>query len=197
MDVVCVASNAPKAPMVMLDDLSAGSRKQPPTMIAGKDVAVEGGDSEESSDAAADMVVERNKPAEIVRRAPEVGAFDADEVAEEWFNRMVQCGAQAEGNGAVVVELVLGESMVDTLPSMPAALVEELKVHKVDDGVTIVIILVGERRINQWPNGDTMPNTVLGATVAEYLPCKLMMSSIDMSLSVGERDCLTTTINRC
>ena len=89
-----------------------------------RDVVVGEEDFEEEEEEEEDDEVgaEGNRPAEIVKRALEVGELEEDETVERWFTDTREAGDLAyDVHGVVaVVRLTLGEEDVKGLPELPS-----------------------------------------------------------------------------
>ena len=78
--------------------------KRAPRTSVGQDVVVGDEDLEEEEEEDEQVVAEGNRPAEIVKRALEVGELEEDETVERWFTDTRETGDLAHGvHGAVVV----------------------------------------------------------------------------------------------
>ena len=91
--------------------------KRAPRTSEGREVVVEQEDFEEEEEEDFEVVAEGNRPAEIVKRALEVGELDADESVDRWFTDTREAGEIAHGvHGVVVVRLTLGDEDLKGLP---------------------------------------------------------------------------------
>ena len=173
-------------------DAGAVARRAPRTSV-GQDVVEGDVDLEEEVEEEDEVVAEGNRPAEIVRRALEVGLLEEDESVERWFTDTREAGDLAHGvHGVVVVRLALGEEDIKGLPELPSSW-QDLLLLDVNAQALGVIAVVDSRSVLAWPNADAMPHTLLPAALYEFVGERLLMVSI--SLSVGERDALFTTMN--
>ena len=173
-------------------DAGAVARRAPRTSV-GQDVVEGDVDLEEEVEEEDEVVAEGNRPAEIVRRVLEVGLLEEDESVERWFTDTREAGDLAHGvHGVVVVRLALGEEDIKGLPELPSSW-QDLLLLDVNAQALGVIAVVDSRSVLAWPNGDAMPHTLLPAALYEFVGERLLMVSI--SLSVGERDALFTTMN--
>ena len=173
-------------------DAGAVARRAPRTSV-GQDVVEGDVDLEEEVEEEDEVVAEGNRPAEIVRRALEVGLLEEDESVERWFTDTREAGDLAHGvHGVVVVRLALGEEDIKGLPELPSSW-QDLLLSDVNAQALGVIAVVDSRSVLAWPNADAMPHTLLPAALYEFVGERLLMVSI--SLSVGERDALFTTMN--
>ena len=150
---------------------------------------------EEEEEEDVEVVAEGNRPAEIVKRALEVGETDADETVDRWFTDTREAGVLAHGvHGVVVVRLTLGDEDLKGLPELPSSW-QDVLLLDVNAQAQGVIAVVDSRSVLAWPNADAMPHTILPAALFEFVGECLLMVSIN--LSVGERDALFTTMNGC
>ena len=173
-------------------DAGAVARRAPRTSV-GQDVVEGDVDLEEEVEEEDEVVADGNRPAEIVRRALEVGLLEEDESVERWFTDTREAGDLAHGvHGVVVVRLALGEEDIKGLPELPSSW-QDLLLLDVNAQALGVIAVVDSRSVLAWPNADAMPHTLLLAALYEFVGERLLMVSI--SLSVGERDALFTTMN--
>ena len=77
---------------------------------------------EEEEEEEDEVVAEGNRPAEIVKRALEVGLLEEDESGERWFTDTREAGDPAHDvHGVVVVRLALGEEDIRGLPELPSS----------------------------------------------------------------------------
>ena len=97
-------------------------------------------------------------------------------------------------HGVVVVRLTLVEEDIKGLPELPSSW-QDLLLLDVNAQALGVIVVVDSRSVLAWPNADALPHTFLPAALFEFVGERLLMVSI--SLSVGERDALFTTMNGC
>ena len=96
--------------------------KRAPSTSVGQDVVVGDFDLEEEEEEEDEVVAEGNGPAEIVKRALEVGELEEDETVERWFTDTREAGDLAHGvHGVVVVRLALGEEDIKGLPELPSS----------------------------------------------------------------------------
>ena len=161
----------------------------------GQDVVVGEEDFEEEEEEEDEVVAEGNRPAEIVKRALEVGELEEDETVERWFTDTREAGDLAHGvHGVVVVRLTLGEEEIKGLPELPSSW-QDVLLLDVNAQALGVIAVVDSRSVLAWPNADALPHTLLPAALFEFVGERLLMVSI--SLSFGERDALFTTMNGC
>ena len=152
-------------------------------------------EEEEEDEEDFEVVAEGNRPAEIVKRALEVGELDADGTVDRWFTDTREAGDLAHGvHGAVVVRLTLGDEDLKGLPGLPSSWHDVLLLY-VNAQALGVIAVTDSRSVLAWPNADAMPHTILPAALFEFVGEPLLMVSI--SLSVGERDARFTTMNGC
>ena len=173
-------------------EAGAVARRAPRTSV-GQDVVEGNVDLEEEEEEEDEVVAEGNRPAEIVKRALEVGLLEEDESVERWFMDTHGAGDLAHGvHGVVVVHLALGEEDIKGLPELPSSW-QDLLLLDVNAQALRVIDVVDSRSVLAWPNADAMPHTLLPAALYEFVGEHLLMVSI--SLSVGERDALFTTMN--
>ena len=90
-------------------DAGAVAKRAPRTSV-GQDVAEGDLDLEEEEEEEDEVAAEGNSPAEILKRALEVGLLEEDELVERWFTDTGEAGDPAHGvHGVVVVRLALGE----------------------------------------------------------------------------------------
>ena len=173
-------------------DAGAVAKRAPRTSV-GQDVVEGDVDLEEEEEEEDEVVAEGNRPAEIVKRALEVGLLEEDESVERWFTDTREAGDLAHGvHGVVVVRLTLGEEDIKGLPELPSSW-QDLWLLDVNAQALGVIVVVDSRSVLAWPNADAMPHTLLPAALYEFVGEGLLVVSI--SLSVGERDALFTTMN--
>ena len=166
--------------------------KEAPRTSEGRELVVEE-EEEEEDEEGFEVVAEGNRPAEIVKRALEVGELDADETVDRWFTDTREAGDLAHGvHGVVVVRLTLGDEELKGLPELPSSW-QDVLLLDMNAQAQGVIDVVDSRSVLAWPNADAMPHTILPAALFEFLGERLLMVSI--SLSVGERDALFTTMN--
>ena len=127
----------------------------------GREVVVEEGDFGEEDEEEDEVVSEGNRPAEIVKRAVEVGELDADERVYRWFTDTREAGDLAHGvHGVVVVRLTLGEEEVKGLPELPSSW-HDVLLFDVNAQALGVIAVVDSRSVLAWPNAGAMPHTLL------------------------------------
>ena len=161
----------------------------------GQGVVVGDKDSEEEEEEEDEVVAEGNRPAEIVKRALEVGELEEDETVERWFTDTREAGDLAHGvHGVVVVRLALGEEDIKGLPELPSSR-QDLLLLDVNAQALGVMAVVDSRSVLVWPNADAPPHTLVPVALFEFVGECLLMVSI--SLGVGERDALFTTMNAC
>ena len=150
-------------------------------------------EEEEEEEEDVEVVAEGNRPAEIVKRALEVGELDADETVDRWLTDTREARDLAHGvHGVVVVRLTLGDEDLKGLPELPSSW-QDVLLLDVNAQAQGVIVVVDSRSVLARPNADAMPHTILPAALFEFVGERLLMVSI--SLSVGERDALFTTMN--
>ena len=102
-------------------EAGAVARRAPRTSV-GQDVVEGDVDLEEEEEEEDEVVAEGNRPAEIVKRALEVGLLEEDESVERWFTDTREAGDLAHGvHGVVVVHLALGEEDIKGLPELPSS----------------------------------------------------------------------------
>ena len=103
--------------------MPAAEAKRAPRTSEGREVVVEEEDFEEEEEDEDEVEAEGNRPAEIVKRALEVGELDADETVDRWFTDTREAGDLAHGVHAVVVvvRLTLGDEDVKRLPDLPSS----------------------------------------------------------------------------
>ena len=170
--------------------------KRAPRRSLGQDAVVGDEDFEEQEEEQDEVVAEGNRPAEIVKRALEVGELEEDETVERLFTDTREAGDLAHGvhGVVVVVHLTLGEEDIKHLPELPSSWHDFLLLD-VNAQALGVIAVVDSRSVLAWPNADALPHTLLPAALFEFMGERLLM--VSMSLSVGERDALFTTPNGC
>ena len=102
-------------------DAGAVAKRAPRTSV-GQDVVEGDVDLEEEEEGEDEVVAEGNRPAEIVKRALEVGLLEEDESVERWFTDTREAGDLAHVvHGVVVVRLALGEEGIKGLPELPSS----------------------------------------------------------------------------
>ena len=177
---------------VLAAEAGAVAKRAPRTSV-GQDVVEGDVDLEEEEEEEDEVVAEGNGPAEIVKRALEVGLLEEDETVERWLTDTREAGDLAHGvNGVVVVRLTLGEEDIKGLPELPSSW-QDLLLLDVNAPALGVIAVVDSRSVLAWPNADALPHTPLPAACFEFVGERLLMVSI--SLSVGEREVLFTNMN--
>ena len=175
-------------------EAAAVARRAPRTSV-GQDVVVGDEDLEEEEEEEHEVLAEGNRPAEIVKRALEVGELEENETVERWFTDTREAGDPGHGaHGVVVVRLTLGEEDIKRLPELPSSW-QDLLLLDVNAQALGVIAVVDSFSALAWPNADAQPHTLLPAALFEFVGDPLLMASI--TLSVGERDTLFTTMNGC
>ena len=167
--------------------------KRAPRTSVGQEVVVEDEDFEEREEEEDEVVAAGNRPAKIVKRALEVGVLNADETVDCWFTDTREATDLAHGvHGVVVVPLTLRDQDVKGLPELPSSW-HDVFLLDVNAKALGVIAVVDSRSVLAWPNADAMTHTLLPFALFQFVGERLLMVSI--SLSVGDRDELFTTIN--
>ena len=165
-------------------EAGAVARRAPRTSV-GQDVVEGDVDLEEEEEEEDEVVAEGNRPAEIVKRALEVGLLEEDESVERWFTDTREAGDLAHGvHGVVVVHLALGEEDIKGLPELPSSW-QDLLLLDVNAQALGVIAVVDSRSVLAWPNADAMPHTLLPAALYEFVGERLLMVSISLSVGVS------------
>ena len=96
--------------------------KRAPRKSVGQDVVVGEEDFEEEEEEEDEVVAEGNRPAEIVKRALEVGELEEDETVGRWFTDTREAGDLDHGvHGVVVVRWTLSEEDIKGLPELPSS----------------------------------------------------------------------------
>ena len=137
----------------------------------GQDVVVGDEDLEEEEEEEDESVAGGNRPAEIVKRALEVGELEEDETVERCFTDTREAGDLAHGvHGVVVVRLTLGEEDIKGLLELPSSW-QDLLLLDVNAQALGVIAVVDSRSVLAWPNADALPHTLLVAPLFEFVGC--------------------------
>ena len=97
--------------------------KKAPRTSEGRAVVVPSEEEEEEEEEEdVEVVAECNRPAEIVKRALEVGELDTDKAVDRWFTDTREAADLAHGvHGVVVVRLTLGVEDLKGLPELPSS----------------------------------------------------------------------------
>ena len=140
--------------------MPAAEAKRAPRTSEGREVVVEEEDFEEEEEDEDEVVAEGNRPAEIVKRALEVGELDVDEMVDRWFTDTREVGDLAHGvHAVVVVRLTLGDEDVKGLPDLPSSWHDVLLLD-VNAQALGVIVVVDSCSVLAWPNTEAMPHTI-------------------------------------
>ena len=147
--------------------------KKAPRTSEGRAVVVEE-EEEEEEEEDVEVVAEGNRPAQIVKRALQVGELEADETVDCWFTDTREAGDLAHGvHGVVVVRLTLGDEALKGLPELPSSW-QDVLLLDVNAQAQGVIVVVDSRSVLAWPHADAMPHTILPAAFAHgfhYFEC--------------------------